>query len=255
MKKCLNFKKNALINILSYKLYMTKQKSTEIKQRPNQRKSKQPRSKHKISNKQKRIQNKQSKKISKKENQIFTNKDFKSADGMLTSVWGPSMWHVLHTISFNYPVRPTLKEQKKYYNFVLSLKNILPCRYCRENLKNNLKMSKFGMDKMKNRTIFSKWMFNLHNLINKMLNKEITLTYNQVRNRYENFRSRCNLSNTSDEAEQKAQCKVEPTTTENGCTQPLYGVKSKCVVKIVPIDSNKNSFEMDPRCECKRLTH
>ena len=34
----------------------------------------------------------------------------------------------------------------------------------------------------KNRTIFSKWMFNLHNLINKMLNKEITLTYNQVRN-------------------------------------------------------------------------
>ena len=26
---------------------------------------------------------------------------------MLTSVWGPSLWHSLHTISFNYPVKPT----------------------------------------------------------------------------------------------------------------------------------------------------
>jgi hypothetical protein len=29
----------------------------------------------------------------------------------MTSVWGSPMWHVLHTISFNYPIKPT-KEQK-----------------------------------------------------------------------------------------------------------------------------------------------
>ena len=42
---------------------------------------------------------------------IFTNQDYNSGDGMITSVWGPPMWHILHTLSFNYPVKPT-KEQK-----------------------------------------------------------------------------------------------------------------------------------------------
>jgi predicted NAD-dependent protein-ADP-ribosyltransferase YbiA (DUF1768 family) len=31
---------------------------------------------------------------------------------MLTTIWGPSQWHFLHTMSFNYPVKPT-PEQKK----------------------------------------------------------------------------------------------------------------------------------------------
>ena len=43
----------------------------------------------------------------------FNETDFKSGDGMLTSVWGPSLWHSLHTMSFNYPVNPSLEEKKK----------------------------------------------------------------------------------------------------------------------------------------------
>ena len=31
----------------------------------------------------------------------FKRKDFYSGDGMLTTVWGPSQWHFLHTMSFN----------------------------------------------------------------------------------------------------------------------------------------------------------
>ena len=48
-------------------------------------------------------------------NKTFTENDFNSGDGMLTSVWGPSMWHTLHTISFNYPVIPTKEQKVKYY--------------------------------------------------------------------------------------------------------------------------------------------
>ena len=55
---------------------------------------------------------------------------------MLTSVWGPSMWHYLHTMSFNYPVKPTQKK-KHYKEFILSLQHVLPCKYCRINLKKN----------------------------------------------------------------------------------------------------------------------
>jgi len=29
---------------------------------------------------------------------------YNSDEGMLTKVWGPPLWHVLHTISFNYKV-------------------------------------------------------------------------------------------------------------------------------------------------------
>jgi len=70
---------------------------------------------------------------------VFNGKDYNSGDGFLTSVWGPPMWHFLHTMSFNYPINPTEKDKTHYKNFVLSLRNILPCKYCRINLTNNLK--------------------------------------------------------------------------------------------------------------------
>ena len=66
----------------------------------------------------------------------FSSKDYMSGDGMLTSVWVPAAWHLLHTISFNYPITPT-EEQKKYYKeFIESMTNVLPCKYCRMNLEN-----------------------------------------------------------------------------------------------------------------------
>ena len=30
----------------------------------------------------------------------FSKKDYSSGDGMLTTIWGPNMWHYLHTVSF-----------------------------------------------------------------------------------------------------------------------------------------------------------
>ena len=45
----------------------------------------------------------------------FTKKDYSSNDGMLTTVWGPGLWHALHTMSFNYPVHPTNDDKKHYF--------------------------------------------------------------------------------------------------------------------------------------------
>ena len=50
-----------------------------------------------------------------KNKKVFNN--YNSNDGMLTSVWGPSLWHSLHTISFNYPINPTKIQKKKYKTF------------------------------------------------------------------------------------------------------------------------------------------
>ena len=112
---------------------------------------------------------------------------------MLTSVWGPSMWHYLHTMSFNYPVNPTLKEKCHYMKFVKSLKYTLPCKYCRKNLRTNFKSMPLTMKEMKNRDTFSRYIYGLHELVNKMLGKKSGLTYCQVRERYEHFRARCTI--------------------------------------------------------------
>mgnify|MGYP001475513618 CR=1 FL=1 len=54
--------------------------------------------------------------------QSFKKEHFNSNEGMLTSVWGPSMWHSLHTISFNYPVNPT-QEDKSFFDRVKEMFN------------------------------------------------------------------------------------------------------------------------------------
>ncbi len=175
---------------------------------------------------------------------VFIEKDFKSGDGMLTSVWGPSLWHSLHTISFNYPISPSYKDKIEYRKFILQLKHVLPCKYCRINFKENLKCLPLTMKQMESRYTFSKYMYNLHELINKMLKKKSNLTYNQVRERYEHFRARCNKGKVIRKTRKKK---------ENGCIDPLYGKKSKCVIKIVPQDTKCDTFQMNPKCETKRF--
>lgn len=199
--------------------------------------------------------NKISKVIKKKQNKTvrktYRISDYSSGDGMLTSVWGPGLWHSLHTISFNYPIHPTTKDKKHYRNFIISLRNILPCSYCRINITENFKQYPLTMACMKNRNTFSRYVYNLHELINKMLNKKSNLSYCDVRERYEHFRSRC----TSDKDQYKLfkfQKKTAKNKKELGCTEPLYGKKAKCIIKIVPHDERHNTFQIDNKCVKKR---
>ena len=122
---------------------------------------------------------------------VFSKKDYENGDGMLTTIWGPNMWHYLHTMSFNYPINPTLNNKKYYKQFILNLMYTLPCKYCRINLRNNLKYNPLRACDLKNRANFSRYIYRLHEVVNKMLNKKSNLSYCDVRERYEHFRSRC----------------------------------------------------------------
>ena len=194
-----------------------------------------------------------------KTKKVYDKDDFASGDGMLTSVWGPSLWHYLHTMSFNYPVKPTKKEKKHYRQFVMNLRNVLPCKYCRMNLRKNLKNLPLRDKDLKNRNTFSLWMYKLHEHINKMLGKKSGLTFEHLRERYEHFRARC----TIDIDKKTNMIKIKPVRAkktrkkkkkkkEKGCVEPLYGKKSKCVIKIVPKDKKVPTFQMDDRCKKKR---
>ena len=177
---------------------------------------------------------------------VYDSKDFSSGDGMLTTVWGPSLWHYLHIMSFNYPVSPDEKDKKHYKEFILNLQNVLPCKYCRINLKKNFKALPLTANDLKTRENFAKYVYNLHELVNKMLNKTSHLTFDQVRERYEHFRARC--INPLSEMKPIKTIKTIKNKGEKGCTEPLFAEKCKCVIKIVPQEEKIDSFQMDEKC-------
>lgn len=179
-----------------------------------------------------------------KKDEVFKKDDFKSTDGMLTTIWGPSLWHSLHAISFNYPNKPSEKDKKRYKTWIYHLKYVLPCKYCRINLTKNFKELPLTNKDMKNRETFSRYIYKLHEVINKMLGKKSGLTYCDVKERYEHFRARCGKRETMKKIVKKK---------ENGCTDPLNGVKSKCIIKIVPQEVRTKTFHMNKKCKTVRI--
>jgi hypothetical protein len=179
-------------------------------------------------------------------NKTYSKQDYESSDGFLTAVWGPMLWSYLHTMSFNYPNNPTAENKKHYRDFVLNLQHVMPCKFCRINLTKNLKDLPLTIEEMKDRESFSRYIYKLHETVNQMLNKKSGLSYDDVRERYENFRSRC----TSDPAtliQPKIQ-KEAKEPKEKGCTVPLYGKKSRCVIKIIPQEEKQETFQIDKKC-------
>ena len=182
---------------------------------------------------------------------VFKDQDFLSGDGFLTTVWGPPMWHYLHTMSFNYPVHPTAADKRNYRSFILGLQHVLPCKYCRINLKNNFSNHPLRACHLANRDAFSRYVYELHEIVNKLLGKTSGLSYCDVRERYEHFRARC----TDDPNPRMLKLKRRNKTTkknEKGCTEPLYGKYSKCVLKIVPQDTATETLSIDQQCIKRR---
>jgi hypothetical protein len=101
---------------------------------------------------------------------------------------------------------------------------VLPCRYCRENYANNLKEAGWSRSSLRNRDTFSRFIYSLHNAVNKQLGKKCDLTYAAVRDRYEGYRSRCM---TPDELQTFLKKKKE-----NGCVHPMYGESRRSIITI-----------------------
>lgn len=192
-----------------------------------------------------------------RQKEVFSDEHFKSADGMLTTVWGPGIWHFLHTMSFNYPVEPTDQDKLHYRNFILNLRHVLPCGKCRMNLTKNFKKLPLHLSDMKSRDTFSLYIYNLHETVNEMLCKKSGLSFEDVKIRYENFRARCKStpkSRTLKRERGKAGSGAGgPPKPEKGCTEPIRGEKSKCVLKIVPVTKKCETFQIENSCLQKRV--
>lgn len=78
-----------------------------------------------------------------------------------------------------------------------------------------------------------------------MLGKKSGLSYCDVRERYEHFRARCT-------DEEPKLFKFKKPKREKGCTEPLYGKKAKCVIKIVPQEEKCDTLQIDKKCVKRR---
>ena len=115
-----------------------------------------------------------------------------------------------------------------------------------KNLKMNFKHLPLSMKHMESRDSFSRYIYNLHELVNKMLKKTSNLTYCDVRERYEHFRARC--VDEKPKVFKYSEIKTRKNRREKGCTEPLYGKKARCILNIVPQDEKGQSIQIDKKC-------
>jgi hypothetical protein len=194
-----------------------------------------------------------------KTRRLFSKREYSSDNGMMTSVWGPAAWMVLHMVSFNYPVNPTPEDRKNYRNFILSFGKVLPCGKCRENFKHTLERMPVSDEVLASRECFSRYVYRLHNDVNARLQKKCpNPTYCEVRDLYERFRARCGSSKSKTKKVHSTRKgkgnglrKGEGGNSEKGCTEPLKGIKTRCLIRIVAKTRRAKTFSLDKSCGCK----
>ena len=102
---------------------------------------------------------------------------------MNQNIWGPHLWFSLHTISFNYPLSPSLEDKNNYKNFFLNLQEVIPCSVCKKNYKRHLNEHPLE-DYLDNRKTLVYWVIDMHNMVNAEIGKKI-LSYDIVIKKYE----------------------------------------------------------------------
>ena len=156
------------------------------------------------------MRKKTSKRSKKKSSKKIKNN---SNNGMITTQWGPSAWFFLHNVSFGFPIensKITKELKQRYYAFFYNLQFVLPCKKCRDNYSKNIndKDTKLDLNVFNTRESFKKWLFNLHNKVNKLTGKTIQFTYKELNDKYEKLRAKCN------------------SVGHVGCNVPLNGVSN-----------------------------
>ena len=90
-------------------------------------------------------------------------------------IWGPHYWFFLHTIAMSYPIHPNAVTKKKYYDFVQNIPLFIPVESMAGEFSKLL--DKYPVQPyLDNKESFIRWMWFIHNKINKKLEKpEISL--------------------------------------------------------------------------------
>lgn len=94
--------------------------------------------------------------------------------------WGTQTWHYLHSLSFTYPEKPTLREKLQHKRFFEHL--LLPCYGCQQNYNQHIKDLPVS-DYLNSKLELAYWMYLMHSAVNARLKKP-NPTFKEVTQRY-----------------------------------------------------------------------
>jgi hypothetical protein len=89
---------------------------------------------------------------------------------MNQKIWGKCSWVLIHSIAINYPEYPLPCEKENTIKFFTLLGDMLPCRYCRQHYKKNLKVLPIQAE---SKMDLVWWTIDLHNRVNIETGKPI----------------------------------------------------------------------------------
>jgi hypothetical protein len=102
---------------------------------------------------------------------------------MNPAIWGPPMWISLHTITLNYPDKPTSCQEKMIREFFWNLQYVLPCELCRNHYS---EMIRTHPPNTKDRKSLVYWLIDRHNQVNERLGKKV-YSYDEVLKKYQDL--------------------------------------------------------------------
>jgi hypothetical protein len=85
-------------------------------------------------------------------------------------VWGPFFWHTIHIVALGYSNNPTYSDKKAAKDFFESLQHLIPCSICKSHYVQHFKNNPITPS-LDSRADLIQWTINIHNEVNKMLNK------------------------------------------------------------------------------------
>lgn len=102
------------------------------------------------------------------------------------SVYGPKLWHTIHTFAAEY--NPTT-DKNSFMMFIVSVAELIPCQNCKRHFKENLK--KFPVTKyLASREKLFYWSYMMHNEVNEKQGKK-SPPYKECRDFFIGNRGQC----------------------------------------------------------------
>lgn len=90
--------------------------------------------------------------------------------GVDPTVWGPSMWSIIHLVCLQAPANIDANVRNSYYMFFTMMPYILPCDKCREHWLTHIQKHPID-DALDTRDELFRWSVNMHNVVNRSLGK------------------------------------------------------------------------------------
>jgi len=95
---------------------------------------------------------------------------------MQTAKWGKHAWIFLTSVIYSAPKKLSKKQQLYYIDFFTSVKDILPCKYCRQSFNQYLKELPIE-PYITTRDKLIEWIYLIHNKVNEKLRKQGYIKY------------------------------------------------------------------------------